>query len=75
LGFGFPAVVAISPGKSIYATMRSAFSTENMNTFMTKVITGSAPTDPLPKQGITIKKSSKWDGKDAAPIQDSYDDL
>jgi hypothetical protein len=55
--------------------MRSAFSTENMNTFMTKVITGSAPTDPIPKQGITIKKSSKWDGKDAAPIQDSYDDL
>lgn len=74
LGFGFPAVVAVSPAKSLYATMRSAFSNENVNTFLTKVITGSSPTDPLPKGGFTVKKVSKWDGKDAAPIiEENYE--
>jgi hypothetical protein len=54
--------------------MRSAFSNENVNAFLTKVITGSSPTDQLPKQGFSVKKISKWDGKDAAPIiEENYD--
>ena len=67
-------MVAVSPAKSLYATMRSAFSNENVNAFLTKVITGSSPTDQLPKQGFSVKKVSKWDGKDAAPIiEENYD--
>jgi hypothetical protein len=39
-------------------------------------MTGSVSFDPLPKQGFKLKKASKWDGKDAAPIiEDLYDDL
>ena len=68
LGFGYPAVVAISPSKDVFATMRASFSDSNMNEFLTKVITGGAPTDKLPMGGIEIKKADKWDGKDAAPI-------
>jgi len=68
LGFGYPAVVAISPKKEVFATMRGSFSYDGMNTFLTKVITGSAPTDKLPMGGVEIKKADKWDGKDAAPI-------
>ena len=31
LGFGYPAVVAISPVKQVFATMRGSFSQENVN--------------------------------------------
>ena len=69
LGFGYPAVVAISPTKEVFATMRGSFNESNLNEFLTKVITGSAPTDKLFKGTMDeIKKADKWDGKDAAPI-------
>ena len=68
LGFGYPAVVAISPGKQVFATMRGTFSYEGVNSFLTKVITGSEPVDKLPMGGVEIRKADKWDGKDAQPI-------
>ena len=40
LGFGYPAVVAISPVKKVIATMRGSFSESNVNEFLTKVLTG-----------------------------------
>lgn len=48
--------------------MRGSFNEGNVSDFLTKVITGSAPTDKLPMGGIEIRKADKWDGKDAAPI-------
>ena len=69
LGFGYPAVVAISPTKEVFATMRGSFNESSVNEFLNKVISGSAPTDKLPKGAMDeIKKADKWDGKDAAPI-------
>jgi len=68
LGFGYPAVVAISPTKEVFATMRGSFSESGVSEFLTKVITGSAPTDKLPQGGMEIRRADKWDGKDAAPI-------
>ena len=55
--------------------MRSTFDSDGLTSFLTKTLTGSVYFDPLPKQGLKIKKASKWDGKDAAPIVDNYDDL
>jgi len=75
LGFGFPAVVAVSPSKLLFSTMRSAFDAENVSNFMTKTMTGSTPFDPIPRSLLRFKKVSKWDGKDAQPIGEvSYDD-
>ena len=69
LGFGYRAVVAISPSKDVVATMRGSYSEDNVNEFLTKVITGSAPTDKLPIGAMSeLKKADNWDGKDAAPI-------
>ena len=69
MGFGYPAVVAISPSKDVFATMRASYSESNVNEFLTKVITGSSPTDKLPMGAMSeLKKADKWDGKDAAPI-------
>ena len=56
--------------------MRSSYNTDNVSSFLTKVTVGSTPTDPLPKTGFSVKKVTKWDGKDAAPIvEEYYDDL
>ena len=68
LGFGYPAIVAISPNKNVFATMRSSFSPSNVSDFLSKVMTGGAPVDNLPAGGIEIRRADKWDGKDAAPI-------
>ena len=73
LGFGFPAVIAVSPNKSVFATMTASFNKENVNSFLTKVLTGSAGVGSLPATGFTVKKVSKWDGKDAEPIVEDYD--
>ena len=49
--------------------MRGSFNDGNVSEFLTKVITGSAPTDKLPLGAMDeLKKADKWDGKDAAPI-------
>jgi len=68
LGFGYPAVVAISPAKSVFATMRGSFSEDGINKFLNGVISGSQPVDKLPVGGVEVKKADKWDGKDAQPI-------
>ena len=68
LGFGYPAVIAISPVKKVFATMKASYSKDNFNSFLTKVLTGAAPVDKLPMGGIEIRKADKWDGKDAQPI-------
>ena len=53
-----------------------SFGEENVNNFLVKVMAGSTPFTSLPKQGFKIKKSSRWDGKDAPPlIEENYDDL
>ena len=73
LGFGYPAMIAVSPSKQVFATMRGSFSFEGANEFLTKVTSGALPVDPLPVGGIEIRKADKWDGKDAAPIvEDDY---
>ena len=74
MGFGYPAVVAVSPSKQVYATMRASFSFSNLNEFLLKVMTGQAPVDKLPPGGVVIKKADKWDGKDAAPIVEEHEE-
>ena len=68
-------MIAVSPNKSVFATMTAAFNRENASSFLTKVMSGGARTDSLPKSGMVFKKRSKWDGKDAEPIVDDYDEL
>jgi len=77
LGFGFPAVVAISPGKKMVGTMRSSFATNNLNSFLSDLLIGKGGLENL-SSAVVVKKADKWDGKDAAPLEDDssmYDDL
>jgi len=68
LGFGYPATIAVSPSKGVFATMRGSFSYDGETEFLTKVMTGSAGTDQIPGGSLEFKRADKWDGKDAAPI-------
>lgn len=64
MNFGYPAVMALSAQKSRYAIMRSAFNAAELETFVSKILSGSASLvsyEKLPKLG----SSEPWDGKDA----------
>lgn len=77
LGFGFPAVVAISPTKKMVATMRSSFSADNLNEFLSDLLIGRGGLAKLPS-AIKIKKADAWNGEDAPPLEDDsylYEDL
>ena len=68
LGFGFPAIVAISPQKNMISTMRSSFSEANVNQYLKDILLGKGRLEDL-KTKITLKKADKWDGKDAPPLE------
>lgn len=70
LGFGYPAVLAVSRTKGVFATMRSAFSQSNAHEFLQKVMTGSASVASLPQEGLVFRKAAAWDGKDAPAIEE-----
>ena len=75
LGFGFPAVIAVSPGKKRIATMRGSFSEDNLSTFLADVQLGKGGLQALPGE-MTFKLADKWDGKDPQPLEElEYDDL
>eukprot|EP00392_Amoebophrya_sp_AT5.2_P001811 g1816.t1 len=71
LGFGFPALVALSRKKNIFVIHRGAFSESAVRTFITGL---SAPKhlNQLPAELPKLVKQKAWDGKDA-PKED--DDL
>jgi len=54
--------------------MRGSFSLDGENAFLAKVLTGSAGTDKIPGGSLEFKKADKWDGKDAAPIEEEPTD-
>ena len=69
LGFGFPAVVAISPSKNKIAIMKAAFDEEKFGGFLSDLISGRAALEDLKKKP-GFKKADTWDGKDAKPLEE-----
>jgi hypothetical protein len=61
LGFGFPAVVAISPNKSKTAIMKGAFAEDKVDDFLGDLISGKVGLDDLKNKPV-FKKVDKWDG-------------
>jgi len=75
LGFGFPAIVAISPIKKKFAVQKASFSTETLNNFMNGLLSGKESLEDL-KFEIKLNKVDAWDGQDAPTVvDDSSDDL
>lgn len=64
LGFGFPALVALSMKKGIFVVHRGTFTEPSVRKFLTGL---SAPKhlNDLPKELPKLATQKKWDGKDA----------
>ncbi|TNV74553.1 hypothetical protein FGO68_gene16110 [Halteria grandinella] len=74
LGFGYPAVVAISPNKSKIGVLKGSFSETKLAEFLAELMSGKVALDDL-KGKVVIQKAGKWDGSDLEPIkEESYGD-
>ena len=69
LGFGFPAVVAISPSKSKFGILKGSFNQERLSDFLSDLMSGRVSLEDL-KSKPAIKQADKWDGNDATPYQE-----
>lgn len=67
MGFGFPAVVAISPNKSKFSVLKGSFNEAKLTDFLSDLMSGKVGLDDL-KNKFAVKKADKWDGNDAQPI-------
>jgi len=81
LGFGFPAVVAVSPVKKLYSIMHGSFSLKNLNNYVQELLDGRGKLQPLNHVKMTFQNSPKWDRTDAPviveepePIEETTDD-
>lgn len=66
LSFGYPAVLAISTTRQMYSIMRSAYTSQELDFFVSSLTSGTASLTPytdLPQ----LKAVAEWDGKDAEP--------
>ncbi|CAI2370762.1 unnamed protein product [Moneuplotes crassus] len=76
LGFGFPAVIAVSSKNGKYGIMKGSFSESGLKSFADGLLIGKTSLAPLPPK-FEFKKISPWDGKDAPALEeeDFTDDL
>lgn len=74
LGFGFPAVIAVSPQKKQYGIMKGAFSEKGLKDFINSLLVGKIALRSLPSN-LKFKKVDAWDGKDAPAVEESHEDL
>ena len=51
--------------------MKGSFAEDKLNDFLSDLINGKASLDEL-KSKLVFKKSDKWDGKDAPPLDVSF---
>jgi len=66
-GFGYPALVAVSPKKDMQATLKGAFSSHAISDFVRGLTTGSERLSKLAgdtPSTVHIESISPWDGKD-----------
>jgi hypothetical protein len=75
LGFGFPALIVVSPTKAMVGTMKGSFNAEGVTDYLRMAGGGQVRNlEALPKAGLNFKKADKWDGKDAPVIEEeNYD--
>lgn len=60
-------MVAISPNKSKIGVLKGSFSEGKLADFLSDLMSGRVGLDDL-KSKIVVKKTDKWDGKDAQPV-------
>lgn len=54
--------------------MKGSYSEDNVGDFLSDLLIGKGGLSKLAKD-FKIKKAEKWDGKDAPPISENYEEL
>jgi protein disulfide-isomerase A6 len=73
LGFGYPALVAISPSKKRFSVMKGKFEAGEIESFLNGVVRGKEQTAEIKTWPMKFVKVPAWDGKDAAPPVDDVE--
>lgn len=73
LGFGYPAVIAVSGNKGRYAVQKGAFTEHNLNVFVKGLQLGSIRTSTLPELPAFVEVQP-WDGQDAPVVEEEEDE-
>eukprot|EP01070_Trichotokara_eunicae_P008230 Trichotokara_eunicae@DN5679_c0_g1_i1.p2 len=55
LQFGWPAVVGIRLDKNVYAIHKGSYNQDNLQSFLSSIVTGRTSVDPLPKEPLNWK--------------------
>jgi len=72
MGFGFPAVIAVSTRKHKYSMMRSSFSEKSVGKFLNDLLIGRASLEGM-HVAMKFSDSVAWDGLDAKIEEEYYD--
>lgn len=71
LQFGFPAVIAINLKKERFGVHRGTFDKDSLGQFLSSMMIGRVPLQPIPKGLPKWSKTDPWDGKDGeAPVEE-----
>ncbi|KAK8798829.1 hypothetical protein WA158_007913 [Blastocystis sp. Blastoise] len=74
LGFGYPAVVAVSKNKGKYSVAKGAFTEKSINVFINGLKSGRSRLSNLPTMK-DLTDNAPWDGEDAKPIPEDEEEM
>ena len=75
-GYGYPAMIALNPRKSLYAELKLSFSEQTVNEFLKELSFGRGSTSALRGEGLPeIASIDSWDGKDGQLPEEEEIDL
>lgn len=74
LGGGYPTALALSFSKNMFSVMRGAFDKTNLESFVSRLLSGRERFTPL-RNISNLSKVSPWDGKDRQPDLRDDEDL
>eukprot|EP01023_Acetabularia_acetabulum_P004805 TRINITY_DN12033_c0_g1_i1.p1 TRINITY_DN12033_c0_g1~~TRINITY_DN12033_c0_g1_i1.p1 ORF type:complete len:466 (+),score=101.85 TRINITY_DN12033_c0_g1_i1:119-1516(+) len=74
-GFGYPALVALSPTKKAFAPLKGRFEFKQIEEFVTSLRTGHSKLTRLSDEQMpTVESIDPWDGKDAQlEVEEEFD--
>mmetsp|Transcript_22746 Transcript_22746/g.57299 ORF Transcript_22746/g.57299 Transcript_22746/m.57299 type:complete len:462 (-) Transcript_22746:276-1661(-) len=74
-GYGYPAVVALSPKKGVFVTMRSALQEGNLKTWIESLRKGGEKTSRINGNLAELASREPWDGQDGVVVEEDEFDL
>jgi hypothetical protein len=71
LQFGFPAVIAVNLKKARFGVHRGTFDKDSLSGFLSSMMLGRVPLQPIPSNFPKWSKADPWDGKDGTmPVEE-----